>query len=106
MKELDDYFEHARAEMFPKMKESAISLVIAGEPDPKLCMEIGAAIMFDKPILAIVRRGQDIPLSLRTIAHKVVEVTEPMDEASKNRLQSAINQMIEASQFRGKRGES
>jgi len=39
---MDDYLEHARREMFPKMKASAFSLVIVGDPDPKLCLEIGA----------------------------------------------------------------
>jgi len=41
--DLDGYLEHARREMFPKMRASAFSLVIAGEPDPKLRLEIGAA---------------------------------------------------------------
>jgi hypothetical protein len=39
------WFDRARREMFPKMKESALSLIIYdSEPDPKLALELGAAI--------------------------------------------------------------
>jgi hypothetical protein len=97
---LDNYFEHARREMFPKMKASAISLVLAGEPDPKLCLEIGAAIMFDKPILVIVPKGRTIPLSLRTIAHKIVEDIDLQSSDSERKVQTAIEELMETWKFR------
>jgi hypothetical protein len=98
----DDYFEHARREMFPKMKDSAFCLSIIDEPDPKLCLEIGAAIMFDKPIMVVVPRGKTVPLSLRTIAHKIVEIEDMQDEASRERVSAAVKEMMQAAQFRGK----
>jgi hypothetical protein len=97
---LDDYLDHARREMFPKMKASAISIVCAGEPDPKLCLELGAAIMFDKPIIVLAPPGCKIPLSLRTIAHKVIEDVKPNDADSARRIQSAMQELMEVWKFR------
>jgi hypothetical protein len=36
-------------EMLAKMKQSAMSIMILAEPDAKLCVELGAAILYDKP---------------------------------------------------------
>lgn len=99
--EFDRYLEHARREMFPKMQGSAFTLTILGKPDPKLCLEIGAAIMFDKPILVVVPRGVAVPLALRTIAHKIVEIDGPDDEGSKQRIMAAVEEMAEMLRFRG-----
>jgi hypothetical protein len=105
--ELQDYFDHAQREMFPRMKSSAFCISIIGEPDPKLCMEIGAAIMFDKPILVILPRGRNLPLSLRTIAHKVVEIESDdlKDPASRNRLSAAVSEVLEFAKFRGREAQ-
>jgi hypothetical protein len=96
-----EYFALAKREMFPKMQDSAFVLSIVGDPDPKLCLEIGAAIMFDKPIIAVVPKGRPIPLSLRTIAHKVVELDDPTSESSRKVLMDAITELTESIRFRG-----
>ncbi len=102
---MDEYLERARREMFPKMRNSAFVMTIVGEPDPKLCLEVGAAILFDKPILLLVPRGRRVPLALRTIANKIVELdgdgVDPSD-ADKERLSTAVNELMEASRFRGR----
>jgi hypothetical protein len=101
---MDDFFEHARREMFPKLKSSAMSLMILGEPDPKLCLELGAAILFDKPILVIVPKGRSVPLALRTIANKILEDVDMNDESSQTRLSAAMREMMEAARFRSQPG--
>lgn len=98
---MDEYLNRARTEMFPKMKASKLSIAVIGEPDPKLCLEIGAAIMFDKPIVAVVPRGVKCPLSLRTIAHKILDDFDANDPASQERLRKAISDLTDAGHFRG-----
>jgi hypothetical protein len=96
-----EYFEHARREMFPKLKASALSMVLLGDPDPKLCLELGASILFNKPIIVLVPAGREVPLSLRTIANKIVEISTPPTEADGLAIKRAINEMVKAAAFRG-----
>ena len=58
MGQIEDYLEHARREMFPKMKQSALVIsVLNAEPDAKQCLELGAAILFEKPLVILALRG-------------------------------------------------
>lgn len=98
---MDEFLEHARRDMFPKMKSSAFVLSIMGEPDPKLCLEIGAAIMFNKPILVVVPKGCEVPLALRTIAHKIVDIDDMKNAESQKTFLAAVQEMAEAARFRG-----
>lgn len=90
----DEFFRHARTEMFPKMKGSAISVVISGEPDPKLCLELGAAILFDKPIIAVVPVGRKIPSNLARVASAIIQ-GDIRDDVTKQELQAAISRVLE-----------
>ena len=98
---MDEFLEHARRDMFPKMKSSAFVLSIMGEPDPKLCLEIGAAIMFNKPILVVVPKGCEVPLALRTIAHKIVDIDDMKNAESQKTFLAAVQEMAEAARVRG-----
>lgn len=74
MTALDEFLEHARKEMFPMLKGSVMSLIIASdEPDPKLCLELGAAILFDKPLIVLVPPGKHVPANLKRVASVIVE---------------------------------
>jgi len=55
---LNRYFAHAAKEVIPAMKDSR---VLSSKPDPKLCMELGACILLEKPLVLMVPRGQWIP---------------------------------------------
>jgi hypothetical protein len=93
---MDDYFRHAKEELFPKMKASAMSITIFhSEPDPKLCMELGAAILFDKPIILVVPDpDRQIPANLRRIA-SVIVVGNPLDPETQQRMQDAITAVLD-----------
>ena len=93
MSDEDEFFRHARTEMFPKMKESAISIVIGGEPDPKLCLELGAAILFDKPIIAVILPGVKIPANLARVASAIIQ-GDLRDAAVEGKLKDAITRIM------------
>lgn len=70
--------------LVPKLKESAACVSICpdrgGELDAKFCVELGAMIMLDKPIIALVAPGQDIPAKLALVADHVVVADITTDE--------------------------
>lgn len=71
----DPFEEQIKRDLFPKVEGSAVvvSLCPAGQPDVKFCVELGAAIMFGKPIIAVAGPGREVPPGLRRIAAAVVE---------------------------------
>ena len=72
---MDDYLDRFRADALPKMRSSAYVAVIApGEPDAKVCLEVGAAILLDKPFFIVASPGQQISGHLRRVADEVIEV--------------------------------
>jgi len=94
----DEFFEHARREMFPKMADSNLVItLLSSEPDPKLCLELGAALLFDKPILLVTYGRFDPPERVRRIAAAVVELGEDellSEGPGAERLQAAIEQIL------------
>jgi hypothetical protein len=93
MRDDDEFYEHARNDLFPKMKESVLSIVIAQDPDPKLCLELGAAILFDKPIVVLVPVGEKLPSNLARLASAVVQ-GDVKNDVTKQRLEAAISKVI------------
>lgn len=93
--ELKRYLEHAAREMIPMMKDSALSIAILNaDPDPKLCLEIGAAIMLDKPLIILVPRGERVPANLKRVASRIV-FGEPNDPKVQAEIQDAITSVME-----------
>lgn len=70
-----DYAERALTELVPKVEESAIviSLVPRGKQDIKFALELGMSIMMDKPIIAVVPKGRQVPAKLVAVADALVE---------------------------------
>jgi hypothetical protein len=77
--EVDRFFRelqaHAEVDLFPKLRNSRMSVSIIDQtPDVKMCMELGASMYFDKPLILIVKRGAHfIPAKLRKLADAVIE---------------------------------
>lgn len=95
----DEFFEHARREMFPKMRDSQFVVTLfSAEPDPKLCMELGAALLFDKPILGVTIGDRfDMPVGLRRLLTDTVRIEEDESIGSgpgADRLADAIQRMV------------
>lgn len=93
--EVKDFLHRAERDMFPKMKGSAMSLVINDDkPDAKLALEVGAAILFDKPLLVVVPRGSAVSAALRRVATKVIEIDDFSSPDAQVKLQCAIDDVL------------
>ena len=68
--------EDVRTNLIPKVQGSSLTAIIAPRngPDIKFSVELGLAIMLDKPLILICEPEQVIPEKLRAIADAVVEV--------------------------------
>jgi hypothetical protein len=82
--------------LYPKIANSAvgISLVPSKEPDVKFCIELGAMIMYDKPIILVVAPGSKVPERLVRLADAIIEGDINSDEAQ-HKLIEAIERVTE-----------
>jgi hypothetical protein len=72
---MDEYLDRFKRDALPKIRESAYVAVVApGEPDAKVCLEVGAAILLDKPFFIIAEPGRAISDHLRRVADEVIVV--------------------------------
>lgn len=77
------YMEHARDDLIPKLRDSAMTISLmptTGGPDIKFATELGLSIMMDKPIVAVVLPGAEVPAALRRAAVAVIEGDMTTDE--------------------------
>jgi|SRR5580698_6346859 hypothetical protein len=92
--ELQAYLRHAETEMIPKMKESAFAITIGSDtPDIKLCLEIGAAVLLDKPLIVVMPKGKRVPVNLRRVASAIIE-GDPGEPDIQEKLQKAMTAII------------
>lgn len=78
----DSFVTHTRAEAAQKIDSSAFVLQLvpdAKDVDIKFAVELGLAIMLDKPIVAIAMPGIPVPPGLRRVVHHVIEMDEDLD---------------------------
>jgi hypothetical protein len=93
--EIKDFFFRAQREALPRIKESAIcTCILSSTPDAKQCLEMGAALLFDKPILVVVKRGFAIPDNLRRAAKSIIEVSGSMTDEDNRKVQEALAEMF------------
>lgn len=74
--EFKEYAEHFMLEVAPKIKDSAYLMTIApdgGHADVKIAVEIGYAILLNKPLIVVKMPGRTIAEKLLRIADHVIE---------------------------------
>lgn len=73
--ETQEWARRVVGDLVPKISRShyVISLVTPTETDVKFAVEIGFAVMMDKPIIAIVTPGTPVPNKLVLIADAIIE---------------------------------
>lgn len=72
----DDFVDAFRKDALEKIVDSGafLSLVPTAEHfDAKFAIELGTAIMLDKPLIVVAMPGAEIPTRLRAIADYVIE---------------------------------
>lgn len=88
----------AKERLFPKMEASDVFMSITPREgfDAKFCLELGTAIMMDKPVIALVSPGKVLSNHMRRVADYIVEVTDlkNADEIAE-RLQSIMLEIEE-----------
>ena len=82
--------------MLPGMKESAVvAQVVPDDPegDVKFWVELGASIMLEKPIVAVVLAGRHCPEKLRRIADEIVEISEDFNAEDAAKMEAAFERV-------------
>jgi len=92
------YAEDFRKLVLPKISGSAHFLVIAperGATDIQFMLQIGAAVVLDKPFVVFTAPGQALPPRLARIADKIIEAdttTEEGKQAAARALEEYLRQ--------------
>jgi hypothetical protein len=77
-KGFERWADDMRKRLIPKMASSAHVLMIApdmsAEFDIQFALQIGAAILLEKPLILLVHPGRTVPPKLRAIADRIIEV--------------------------------
>ena len=89
-----DYSERFRREVIPKIVESAVTMsLFSGEVDVKAATELGAMLLYDKPLILVCIKGAKPPSRLARAADVVIEDFDITDPAAQDRLADAIKKM-------------
>lgn len=89
-------------DLVPKVESSAFFLSLCpgddSEGDVKFWVELGLAIMLDKPIISVVpyaeRDKRKIPQKLRRISDAIIYAPDGMNEVVADQLQVALHAMV------------
>lgn len=97
------YVSHVQGELIPKVESSDMSMLLVpkGETDVKFAIELGLSIMLNKPILAMVPKGAELPPRLAKVADCVIE-WDPDDAGTQAFVGSEIAQFardVEAGKY-------
>lgn len=73
-----EFMDKVERDLVPKMRESVVALMLVpeGETDAKFAVELGVAMMLDKPIILLVKEGHQVPEKLQLVADDVVYYAE------------------------------
>lgn len=93
-----EWAEAVLSDMKPKLKGSALVMQLVpddGIGDAKFWVELGASIMMEKPIVAVVMSGRKIPEKLKMVADEVVYLDEGVNgPESGERLEAAMDRVM------------
>lgn len=94
--EWQEFVRHFREDAVSKMTESAFVMHLVPDAekfDVKFAVELGASIMLDKPMMAVVMPGTEVPPKLRLVCDHIVELDVDTEEG-RQKLQEAITKML------------
>src|SRR5690349_5230576 len=91
-----DYSATFRQQVLPKLLDSAVCLSIGAPPgtlDVQQATELGAILLYDKPLLVVVPRGRQVGERLRRAADVVLDDWAAGDPEAEQRLVAALAQL-------------
>lgn len=92
--EIERFFKRFERDVMPQVRGSAMTIGIwDGKADAKMCLEIGASVLMEKPLVVLVTKGAYLPPKLRLLATEIVEVSYPMDEHDKAAIKAALDRV-------------
>lgn len=100
--DFDAFVDHFRKDALQKIVGSSVFtslLPTRDEGDPKFWMELGAAIMYDKPLLVLAQAGSPPPPKLAMIADRIIEVeldTEDGQRRAAVEIKAALRELVGA----------
>lgn len=93
--EWDAFVEHFRRETIHQIDASAAFLSLIPDRDNwdvNFCVQLGTAILLDKPLLAIVMPGAHVPEKMRLVADEIVEADVDTEDG-KAAIAAAVGRM-------------
>lgn len=87
----------AEESIIPQMRKSAFVLAYADSEinvDVWMALQIGFAVMFEKPLIVMTKEDYELPPRLVAIADEVVRVKSPKDAEAKIKLKEAIDRVL------------
>jgi nucleoside 2-deoxyribosyltransferase len=100
-----EYAAHVREVLIPMIEDSAVTMSLVSpnlKTDVKFAVELGFMIMLDKPIIAVIPPGTEVPLKLAKVADEIVE-GEITDPDFQFRMAAAIDRVMKRLGKKGKR---
>jgi hypothetical protein len=88
---------HVIDEMVPKLAGSACTISLVPEDregDVKFWVELGASIMLDKPLIAIVLGDTPVPRKLALVADGIVRAPDGINPAASEALRAALRRIL------------
>lgn len=88
------WLDDIRERLVPAMADTQLVATVytGGEPDVKLAVETGIAVLLDKPIVLVVQSGVKVPDKLVRVADRIVEG----DVADPAQIARGIQQALES----------
>lgn len=92
--DIQGWLHSVESDLLPKMENSAICLAVSdGRVHADMAVQIGAAILLDKPIVLVALNGEPISQALQRAATAIVRGSVT-DQATKERLHAAISKAL------------
>ncbi len=91
------WVRHVVERTLPMLEASAVALSLVPDTedlDVKFCVELGAMIMLDKPIIVVALAERQVPEKLRLVADEVVVLEEGVTPEGSRRLATAIERVV------------
>jgi hypothetical protein len=97
LEQLQELLDDANNRLIPILKNSAFQIgIYDGRISAHFCLEIGAAVLLDKPILLVALRGCDIPLNLLKVAKEIIYANRLNDPGVEEQLKGALSRVVES----------